>query len=247
MTAASLDPSSGVPLYRQIKEILREEIVSGSADQVTPITEALLLERFPVSRAPIRQALKELADEGYVYRRQGKGTFPVTGARVDRPADVRPGDLSRYLEERGKHPVSTVSDVGFVEPSPRVRAKLAVGPQEKVLEFTRLIAADNQKFALARVSLKTPHGFTPTAAELVDSGSVFALLEHRLGLTIERSEHETWATAATEAQAEALELTLGTPLLMIDSLFFAKGGLPIGFRSAAHRPDDFKYAFVVQN
>ena len=97
MAYSELDPASGVPLYRQIKEILRREIAEGIADPQKPMTEALLLDRFEVSRAPIRQALAELANEGYVYRKQGKGTFPVAGARVQRPADVRSGALYQYL------------------------------------------------------------------------------------------------------------------------------------------------------
>ncbi|WP_206058028.1 GntR family transcriptional regulator [Nonomuraea zeae] len=90
MANSELDLSSGVPLYRQIKDILLAEITGGLADPHKPMTEEQLLSRFEVSRAPIRQALKELAGEGYVYRKQGKGTFPVPGARVRRPADVRP-------------------------------------------------------------------------------------------------------------------------------------------------------------
>ncbi len=86
MSVNELDSSSGVPLYRQIKDILRREIIDGSADPQTPITEAQLLDRFDVSRAPIRQALKELSVEGFVYRKQGRGTFPVPGSRVHRPA-----------------------------------------------------------------------------------------------------------------------------------------------------------------
>lgn len=71
MASGELDSSSGVPLYRQIKDILRSEVAEGIVDPRRPMTEAQLLSRFEVSRAPIRQALKELADEGYVYRGQG--------------------------------------------------------------------------------------------------------------------------------------------------------------------------------
>lgn len=61
MATGELDLSSGVPLYRQIKDILRAEIAGGAADPREPMTEAQLLDRFDVSRAPIRQALKDLA------------------------------------------------------------------------------------------------------------------------------------------------------------------------------------------
>src|SRR3954454_23521257 len=116
MASGELDFSSGVPLYRQIKEILRREIAEGVADPRKPMTEAQLLSRFEVSRAPIRQALQGLSSEGYVYRKQGKGTFPVTGARVRRPADVRPGALYQYLSDSGLHPTWQVSGIGRVEP-----------------------------------------------------------------------------------------------------------------------------------
>src|SRR4051812_4911396 len=111
MAYGELDPSSGVPLYRQIKEILRREVAGGIADPRKPMTEAQLLSRFEVSRAPIRQALQELASEGYVYRKQGKGTFPVTGTRVQRPANVRSGALYQYLSDSGLHPTWKVSGV----------------------------------------------------------------------------------------------------------------------------------------
>ncbi len=112
MAYGEFDPSSGVPLYRQIKEILRREVAEGIVDPQKPMTEVQLLSRFDVSRAPIRQALQELASEGYVYRKQGKGTFPVVGTRVQRPADVRSGALYQYLSDTGLHPTGKVTGVG---------------------------------------------------------------------------------------------------------------------------------------
>ena len=58
MAITELDTSSGVPLYRQIMDILRAEITSGAVGADEPMTEAKLLSRFGVSRAPIRQALR---------------------------------------------------------------------------------------------------------------------------------------------------------------------------------------------
>lgn len=45
MANDELDLSSGVPLYRQIKDILRTEIAEGVADPRKPVTEAQLLDR----------------------------------------------------------------------------------------------------------------------------------------------------------------------------------------------------------
>lgn len=71
-----LDPTRGVPLHEQLKEILRAEIREGRlrpGDRLP--TEAELCARYRVSRAPVRQALEDLVREGLIVRRRGRGTF----------------------------------------------------------------------------------------------------------------------------------------------------------------------------
>lgn len=244
MASGELDTSSGIPLYRQIKDLLRTEISAGTADPSTPMTEDRLLLRFGVSRAPIRQALKELADEGYVYRRQGKGTFPVTGPRVLRPAHVRTGDLYHYLTESGLHPASIVSDIRRVTPPEKMTTVLGIDAGERVLHFTRVISVEGEPLLEARIYIRAPEGFAPTVPELEESGSGFELLERQLGIRLGRAEHESWATAATAEHAAALGVREGSPLLVIETVFYAADGQPAGWRSAVHRADQFKYRFV---
>lgn len=246
MASGELDTSSGVPLYRQIKDILRAEVAGGTADPLKPMTEEQLLSRFGVSREPVRQALKELASEGYVYRKQGRGTFPVTGVRVHRPADVRPGALHQYLFESRLHPASTVSGVGRVEPPARIAQRLRTEAHERLLHFTRLITVEDQPLVEAGVYVRAPEDFSPSAQELEDRGSAFELLERESGITLDRAEHEAWATAtaATAEQAATFGVPVGSPLLVIETTFFTTGGLPAGWRSAVHQAEDFKYRFV---
>lgn len=241
---AELDVASGVPLYRQIMNILRTEITNGEVDAEEPITEAKLIARFGVSLAPIRQALKELTNEGLVYRKQGKGTFPTTEIKVDRPADLKPGGLYRYLDDRGLHPTSSVSGIERVVPPENVQAKLALPPSEKVLHFNRQIAVDGQPFAINDIYIVSPNSFLPTEAELSDGGSALALLEERHGIVLDRAEHEAWATSADRETAELLGVPVASPVLVIDTLFFAKDGSAAGWRSAVHHPDEFKYHFI---
>ncbi|KAD3633003.1 UTRA domain-containing protein [Arthrobacter yangruifuii] len=244
MASGELDPASGVPLYRQIKDILRTEISDGTADPGTPMTEDRLLDRFGVSRAPIRQALKELSSEGYVYRKQGKGTFPVTGPRILRPAHVRTGDLYHYLTESGLHPASIVSDIERVAPPEKMTEILGIDAAERVLHFTRVISVEGEPLLEARIYIRAPEGFAPTVSELEESGSGFELLEQDLGIALGRAEHESWATAASSDQAAALGVREGSPLLVIETVFYTTDGQPAGWRSAVHRADRFKYRFV---
>lgn len=244
MASGELDPLSGVPLYRQIKNILRTEVVEGAVDPGKPMTEELLLNRFRVSRAPIRQALKELTTEGYVYRRQGKGTFPVAAPRVLRPAHVRTGDLYHYLSETGLHPASAVSSVQRVRPTARMREVLSIDADEDLLHFTRVISVENEPLLEAKMFIRAPADFAPTVPELESSGSGFELLERDFGITLGRAEHESWATAASSEHAAALAVPEESPLLVIETVFYTTQGIPAGWRSAVHRADRFKYRFI---
>jgi GntR family transcriptional regulator of gluconate operon len=62
-----LDPSR---LGDEVAQMLRRAIISGELDSGTHLVESALSERFQVSRAPIREALRELESEGLVESRK---------------------------------------------------------------------------------------------------------------------------------------------------------------------------------
>jgi len=65
-----------IPIYEQVKRYLEEEIISGVKkpnEQLPPEPELAL--QYNISRKTLRQALSELAKEGFLVRRRGKGTF----------------------------------------------------------------------------------------------------------------------------------------------------------------------------
>jgi len=72
-----------IPKYYQLKTQIIRRIEHGSLKAGDPIpSEPQIVEDLGVSRCTIRQALSELAQEGYLLRKQGKGTFvaPRDGA-----------------------------------------------------------------------------------------------------------------------------------------------------------------------
>ncbi|HWI52345.1 MAG TPA: GntR family transcriptional regulator, partial [Symbiobacteriaceae bacterium] len=71
-----IDLESAMPLYAQVKEQLVRQIRSGQYQPhaVLP-AERELMEQFQVSRITVRRALADLANEGLVYRKVGRGTY----------------------------------------------------------------------------------------------------------------------------------------------------------------------------
>jgi len=74
-----LDRQSGVPLYRQIEDYLRQGIVSGSLAGETrlPATRQLAAD-LGVNRITVETAYSELEVEGLVYSRTGSGTYVLS-------------------------------------------------------------------------------------------------------------------------------------------------------------------------
>lgn len=67
---------SSAPKYLQLKEILHQYFKNEhyAVDQRIP-SENELTQRFNVSRSTVRQALAELVNEGFIYKKPGSGSF----------------------------------------------------------------------------------------------------------------------------------------------------------------------------
>jgi len=71
-----VDRDSPIPLYYQLKMLIKNKIEEGvyaPGDRIP--TERALCDKYEISRAPVRQALTELVQEGYIRRQSGRGTF----------------------------------------------------------------------------------------------------------------------------------------------------------------------------
>src|SRR5437762_1388254 len=75
-------PTAQRPKYEQVKKSLIADIELGKwAEGGVIPSEAQLLQRFNVSRPTLVRSLQDLVREGYLHRRQGKGTFVAERAR----------------------------------------------------------------------------------------------------------------------------------------------------------------------
>ncbi|SMQ72156.1 transcriptional regulator, GntR family [Bacillus sp. OV166] len=241
----TIDRSSGIPIYKQIKQILIEELQASEGETSRPFsTEQELVQRFHVSRAPVRQALKELTTEGYVYRERAKGTFPVQGIPV-RPPGLELGGLVDYFRKQGMEVNSKVLDVDRVPPPKNQRSLLGYEPNDEVLRISRLIWFKDKPLVWTQTYLSVPEDFQPGARELEEVGNVFFLLERDLGISLSRGEHQIWATSASHEEAQVLGVTPGDPILVMETTMYTRNDILIGWRKAVHRAEDYKYAFMV--
>ena len=245
MEAKTIDRSSSVPLYKQIKEILIEELAAARGETGRPFsTEQELVQRFHVSRAPVRQALKELANEGYVYRERAKGTFPVQEAPV-RPPGLELGGLVGFLRDQGLDCTSKILSAVRVLPTEKLCTILGLEPDDEVLRTSRLILLKEKPLVWTQTYMMVPDGFQPSGRELEKVDSVFVLLEREEGIYISRGDHQIYASGASSMEAEILGIKIGSPVMIIETKLYTRHDRLIGWRRAVHKADDYKFSLTV--
>jgi DNA-binding GntR family transcriptional regulator len=89
--APTLAPIEQTPLRVQVADIIRSAIVTGKLRPGTALVETVLAEQLNVSRAPIREAIQDLENDGLVetvaYR--GKRVKPLTVREVSETCEMR--------------------------------------------------------------------------------------------------------------------------------------------------------------
>ena len=88
---ADIMPIEQTPLRVQIAEVLRRAIVSGKLRPGSVLVEATLAEQMNVSRAPIREAIQILENDGLVetVAYKGKRVKPLTAREVEETYNLR--------------------------------------------------------------------------------------------------------------------------------------------------------------
>lgn len=106
-----IDPSADRAVFRQLADLLRDQIVSGTlAPGASLPSELRLAQEYGISRTTVRQAIAQLRTEGLVTVDRPKGTFvriaeptqQVTLRRGERAGARMPTDAERRSHRLGE-------------------------------------------------------------------------------------------------------------------------------------------------
>ncbi|MFT4221299.1 MAG: GntR family transcriptional regulator [Microbacterium sp.] len=143
-------PSPAEPRRRASAPTLREAISRMIADDgLQPgdrlPTETRLAEHFGVARSTVREALKQLEEEGMVDAIQGKGRFvsAAAAAIVERPITRYEG-VTEMLTKLGYAVTTSVFSVTEVAADAQQSRSLAVAPGAPLIRLARLRYGDEE-------------------------------------------------------------------------------------------------------
>jgi GntR family transcriptional regulator len=213
----SSDSDDARPLYARVREHLLARIRSGEwkPGQLIP-NEFEIAAEFGVSQGTARKAISDLAAEGLVVRRQGKGTFVVEHT----PAHV----LFRFFSIFDESGVAVIPDSRDVTPSlaeadGEERRALGLGEGQRVVRIARTRMRDGVTFI--RETIAVPEMVFPG---LVDRpqlpNTLYDLYQKEYGVLVMRTDDRLSAVAADDETAAVLGIAAGAPLLRIERIAF---------------------------
>lgn len=235
MSAISRD--SKLPIYYQLYEILRANIVRGEwqPGDMLP-SEPELIEHYRVSRITVRQALEALVNEGLIYRQQGRGTF------VARPTVaqslVRIVSFTQDMRQRGLEPGTRVLTAGLIPAPPEIAEQLNLEPGQELVHLERLRLANGEPMSV-EVSYLV-HRYCPGILRGdYATTPLREALEHTCGLRLVRARQVIRASLASDRMARLLAVAPRSALLFIERVSYSQQGLPVEFLRIYYRADRY--------
>ncbi|GAB4439881.1 MAG: phosphonate metabolism transcriptional regulator PhnF [Anaerolineae bacterium] len=238
-----IDPHSPIPLYYQIRENLRDLIVSGRYAPGDAIpAERELSDVYNVNRLTVRRAVNELVSEGLLWRQQGVGTF-VAAPKIVQTQPVLLGFTDRMLQS-GHRPTSRVILQEEAPATGAVAKALHLTPNAPVVKLVRLRLADDEPIMLETSFM--PQAVCPDlAAQDMVNQSLYRVLAERYGVQIVEAEEVVEPVALTDYEAELLGAQKGQPALLIEVTAFTYNGRPVEFGKSLVRGDKSRYHFRI--
>lgn len=231
------------PLHRQLRDLMIARINAGEWSPGTYLPpETRLADEYGVAVGTLRKALLDLAAEGVVQRRQGKGTVVAThdsDAVLFRFFNLRSADggmlrpesrvLSRQRMQAGREDAAALG-LTTGEDVIRIARVRDVGGAPVLYEF---IVLDAARFG----ALETQPDVLPN--------TLYQLYQMEYGATVHRAREALIAVGATGECARELGLADGTPVLRISRVALDYGGAPIELRLSWVNTSSVHYEAVV--
>ncbi len=239
-------PEPELPRYLQLAAELRAEITAGKyAGDMTFPTESELCRKHGMSRFTVREALRQLQNEGLIARRRGSGT------KVQ-PASARGGALHQ--------PLSNVAEILQYARDTRVRyaaqglCKIPRAIAEQIVEDTggkwhcfqgQRNQSDNER-PIAVIDAYV-HARLADAVAQIDfaRSTLFSQLEQLGGISVARVTQDIQAVAASSSVAAALGIPRRTAVLRILRCYFEADGRLFEISVSHHPGDRFAYSMHI--
>jgi GntR family transcriptional regulator len=231
-----------LPVYYQIKQTVKDWIINKEFGPGAKIpSENELAEKFHVNRLTVRQALSQLAQEGFLTAKRGEGTF-VTKDRhlIDSFGLEFSGFMDDLFYQVSKSKTKSVKMARI--PLPKlVREKLELGSEEgEIVQIKRVRFMEAKPFAYTVNYLPLEIGEKISEKELYKK-PLLQIMEQDLGIEFMEAFQTIQASFADAELSEKLGVALGSPILFVERVMYVKGSKPVELVQSSYPGETYKY------
>jgi GntR family transcriptional regulator len=177
--------------------------------------QARLAQIYSVSRITIRDAVSELIHKGFLYTKQGKGTYVENLEKFSYP-NSRSKSFSHGIARSGQNLRTEVLSLKYIQADKSLSKKLGMPERLDLLYLQRLRVVEN--IPVVVTSSYLDRGYFPMVEfekEDFAHNSLYATLEEQAGLVIDYADEEIKAVRCPPVIAQRLGLEAGEPVLYI--------------------------------
>jgi GntR family transcriptional regulator len=231
--------SGPLPRYYQLREIIRERIMSGewAPGSLIP-SERELCERYGISRMTARQSITELVNEGLLYREQGKGTY-VGQPKIAQQL-LRLTGFTEDMQSRSQRPGAKVLSAEMWPADEATAERLRVKVGQPVYRLRRLRLADSRPLAL-ETSCITFIGCERLLDRDLERDSLYRLLTDTFDQPPLEAEQELEADLAGDEESRLLEVPVGSPVLRTRRVTTTRRNQPVEYATSVYRGDKYRF------
>ena len=201
-TNYSIDQKSSEPLYLQLKNKLIKRIISEvyKPGERLP-SERVLSEELKISRMTVREALKGLVNEGYIYTQVGKGTFVKN---IQYKQDNVLTGFTEQMYKIGGEVSSRVLEFSLAPVVPSAMAKLEIEPNDLVYKLKRIRYVNKRVLAIETAFIPA---YLCKDLDKYDFSreSLYAILRKEYGLQLVLAEQTIVASLANDDEYRIFE------------------------------------------
>lgn len=236
--SASLSPDSAVPLYTQLKEEIllqiEQEILKGG-DKLPSENELCAI--YKVGRNTVRAAVKELTEEGFLIKKQGKGTF-VQHKKIGENITSNMS-FSSVCMNNNMVPSNKLITVALQQAAPEDTAQLRLTEGDKIIYLARVLYANGKPVIYDRLFIHPKYSSIIT--ENLENTSFYSTLTKKFGVIPTRSHKIIELAKATDEEANYLGIKKGEPVLLMNETVYDEKDEPIHRTKQIILGDRFKY------
>jgi GntR family transcriptional regulator len=193
-----------------------------------------------VSRVTLREAIRQLREDGFLYSRPGSGTFLAGNVKqIAGTLDLNFG-MTRMIREAGFEPGIGGYDTELIHAPEWLAEKLKVKKGSGIVVLKRVRTADGRPivYSLDHLSPRIATIFLSLHEKIL---SLFEMIE-QAGITMGNSFAELSPENCSKELARKLAYKEGAPTLALKQVLVDRKGAPLFYGEDYFRPDCFVFS-----